>query len=386
MGSQENDAGDRQHTIWRSAVACLMALLLLVVGLNVYKYWPSGERSVAETIEPEEVTLNTRPTPTSTSEPGPASPQTLSIVLTDNRITINGSAPNPEIAEQMSSFPVGLYKDAASASFRLGVAELPAWLGSYPDVIRQLGTFSDAKLEIDENGTRLTGEVPNQRDLDRMERILSGTNGFPSLETTVQISGRQTAEVDVLPTAQQVNVGGVVPSQATKDLLVNSVESAYEVEVVDTITINPNVANQLNLVRFADDIVSLSAFKNQRISFDLGQTYSFISRELNFAPGESQLTPESSAALTDLPAFLTRTGLDVRIIGHTDDVGDKQVNTLLSIDRAKSVAALLLEADVESDQIIVIGRGERGSTDGATTDEERAGDRSVDIQIGTVIY
>ncbi len=363
-----------------------MALLLLVVGLNVYKYWPSGERSVAETIEPEEVTLNTRPTPTSTSEPGPASPQTLSIVLTDNRITINGSAPNPEIAEQMSSFPVGLYKDAASASFRLGVAELPAWLGSYPDVIRQLGTFSDAKLEIDENGTRLTGEVPNQRDLDRMERILSGTNGFPSLETTVQISGRQTAEVDVLPTAQQVNVGGVVPSQATKDLLVNSVESAYEVEVVDTITINPNVANQLNLVRFADDIVSLSAFKNQRISFDLGQTYSFISRELNFAPGESQLTPESSAALTDLPAFLTRTGLDVRIIGHTDDVGDKQVNTLLSIDRAKSVAALLLEADVESDQIIVIGRGERGSTDGATTDEERAGDRSVDIQIGTVIY
>lgn len=86
-----------------------------------------------------------------------------------------------------------------------------------------------------------------------------------------------------------------------------------------------------------------------------------LSYYLYFEGGTATLTPESK---TDVPKIIEeiirrRPAVDISIIGHTDTVGDDQLNAKLSLERAKSVAALFLEAVPDVSKVKVDSHGEK---------------------------
>ncbi len=79
---------------------------------------------------------------------------------------------------------------------------------------------------------------------------------------------------------------------------------------------------------------------------------------LPFVQSDSSLTAAARATLDSLTDFIkTRTDLTIRLLGHTDNVGDFDKNILLSQQRATIVAAYLLDKGVEGSRIAVQGYG-----------------------------
>lgn len=80
---------------------------------------------------------------------------------------------------------------------------------------------------------------------------------------------------------------------------------------------------------------------------------------LYFLEGGTRLTQASSA---DIPKIIAEIGNrpapDISIIGHTDTVGGNRDNARLSLERAKSIAALL-KARLDVDKVIVESHGEK---------------------------
>ena len=54
-----------------------------------------------------------------------------------------------------------------------------------------------------------------------------------------------------------------------------------------------------------------------------------------------------------------RKGAEFFVVGHTDTAGAMLANDALSLQRAKSVAALLISKGVQDNSIEAVGRGER---------------------------
>jgi len=73
--------------------------------------------------------------------------------------------------------------------------------------------------------------------------------------------------------------------------------------------------------------------------------------------------------------------LTVRVIGHTDDVGDPQYNLTLSARRAESVHDALVSLGVEAHRLSHEGRGDAEPIVPNTSPEGRAVNRRVDLLI-----
>jgi OOP family OmpA-OmpF porin len=81
---------------------------------------------------------------------------------------------------------------------------------------------------------------------------------------------------------------------------------------------------------------------------------------LNFLPGTSDLTPESTAALeTVLAAARARSGGEIVVVGHTDRQGATDANDALSLRRANAIRDLLVTKGFLGERIEPVGRGER---------------------------
>ncbi|MCC3152528.1 OmpA family protein [Hymenobacter sp. BT770] len=78
-----------------------------------------------------------------------------------------------------------------------------------------------------------------------------------------------------------------------------------------------------------------------------------------FKVGTPELLPEGRPALDQLAAELkARPTLRIRVVGHTDRVGEHEKNQLLSEQRAAAVKDYLVQAGVAADRISTIGYGD----------------------------
>ena len=81
---------------------------------------------------------------------------------------------------------------------------------------------------------------------------------------------------------------------------------------------------------------------------------------LNFLPGTSTLTPESTAQLDSvITAARARSGGEIVVVGHTDRQGAADANDTLSLRRANAIRDLLVEKGFRGDLVAPVGRGER---------------------------
>lgn len=123
-------------------------------------------------------------------------------------------------------------------------------------------------------------------------------------------------------------------------------------------------------VETVTDSNNLQAIK---VTFDSG---------ILFATGKSNLSYASKQALAEFAASLKSTPeTDVKIYGHTDNTGSREINVKLSNERAESVAKYLIENGVSGDRLETEGRAYDEPVASNDTAEGRAQNRRVEIYI-----
>jgi outer membrane protein OmpA-like peptidoglycan-associated protein len=81
---------------------------------------------------------------------------------------------------------------------------------------------------------------------------------------------------------------------------------------------------------------------------------------LYFQTGTDELTDESKLELAKMLDELKKRPVpDIAVIGHTDTVGERETNDLLSAQRAERVKGFLVEIGIPAGRIQTAGRGER---------------------------
>ncbi|OCZ70268.1 OmpA family protein [Acinetobacter pittii] len=107
-----------------------------------------------------------------------------------------------------------------------------------------------------------------------------------------------------------------------------------------------------------------------------------LPERLLFDFNNAQLKQSHEAELVRLANQLNKYDLNkLKIVGHTDDVGDATYNQKLSEERAQSVANLFLTRGFKKENIYVIGRGSMQPYVPNTTNENRAINRRVAIVV-----
>ena len=113
-----------------------------------------------------------------------------------------------------------------------------------------------------------------------------------------------------------------------------------------------------------------------------------VSEKVTFAAdaffdfNKSVLKPEAKAKLDDLVSKTSGINLEVIIaVGHTDSKGTDAYNQKLSVARSEAVKAYLVSKGVEPNRVYTEGKGEKQPVADNKTDEGRAKNRRVEIEV-----
>jgi outer membrane protein OmpA-like peptidoglycan-associated protein len=107
-----------------------------------------------------------------------------------------------------------------------------------------------------------------------------------------------------------------------------------------------------------------------------------LSFYLYFEGGTSTLTAESMADVPNIIAEISkRPGVDISIIGHTDTVGEEQNNARLSLERAKSVAALFKDAMPDAEKVTIDSHGEKNLLVATPDETDEPKNRRVEVMV-----
>lgn len=104
---------------------------------------------------------------------------------------------------------------------------------------------------------------------------------------------------------------------------------------------------------------------------------------LEFNTGSAELSATSAAMLRGVPNLLNGCpdGVRVHVAGHTDNVGDPNMNLRLSRRRAATVVDVLVNAGVAADQVVSHGYGETKPLGDNASDEGRSQNRRIDLAL-----
>jgi outer membrane protein OmpA-like peptidoglycan-associated protein len=101
-----------------------------------------------------------------------------------------------------------------------------------------------------------------------------------------------------------------------------------------------------------------------------------------FETAKFDLKPESKVELDKLVAFLKfNKTLRIQLSGHTDNVGDKKMNQLLSQNRAKAVYDYLVANTIDANRLTFVGYGDTKPKVKNDSDENRAINRRTEFKV-----
>ena len=101
-----------------------------------------------------------------------------------------------------------------------------------------------------------------------------------------------------------------------------------------------------------------------------------------FDSGKSILKTESYPELDRLIKVMKENqGMNIQVVGHTDDVGDDDANLKLSIDRAMAVEKYLVEKGMKNTRVMSTGYGESKPIAPNETEEGKQQNRRVEFKI-----
>lgn len=106
---------------------------------------------------------------------------------------------------------------------------------------------------------------------------------------------------------------------------------------------------------------------------------------VTFDTNSSTLKPIGTQTLTSVALVLKEYNKTaINIVGHTDSTGSNAVNQTLSLNRANSVANLLIQQGISANRMYAYGAGSSQPIASNTTDTGRAQNRRVEITLSPI--
>lgn len=106
----------------------------------------------------------------------------------------------------------------------------------------------------------------------------------------------------------------------------------------------------------------------------------FVLEGVNFESGKATITPDSYISLMKVVDIMeTFTEATFEIVGHTDNVGNKDKNKQLSADRAAAVKNFLVEKGINESRMVTDGMGDTKPVASNKTPEGRAQNRRIEF-------
>jgi len=155
------------------------------------------------------------------------------------------------------------------------------------------------------------------------------------------------------------------------------------------ITLRGEVANEAQRQQIASDIATslnptytvnnglrVSAAEQNLLDAALAK------RIIEFESGKATLADSGKVILDEMAAALHKVkGKQVEVIGHTDNLGQRESNLALSHARAQTVRSYLAEKGVSQDMVLVSGQGPDRPVAENTTAEGRARNRRIEFRV-----
>lgn len=236
-----------------------------------------------------------------------------------------------------------------------------------------------------------------------------------------------TAIAQQAPTQRPVVAEGVVADQATKARILEKLHSVYgqdrivdriQVEAIATppnwgeyvagmitpglqrvsagqleingqsVRISGQVGNEQQRQQVASDL-SLASNTAYTVTnaLKLGASdqsvldQTLANRIIEFRSGSAQLTPLGASILDEMVAKMAQMQARFLIVGHTDDVGNRESNLALSRARALAVKNYLVAKGIAAQRMDVLGKGPDEPVVGNDTDQGRARNRRIEFKI-----
>jgi outer membrane protein OmpA-like peptidoglycan-associated protein len=118
------------------------------------------------------------------------------------------------------------------------------------------------------------------------------------------------------------------------------------------------------------------------LPYPFGKKRKITLRNIYFERSESEVLPQSFTELGKLVQVLIDVpSLYIRVEGHSDNVGDKQLLLELSEDRAQAIKDYLVEKGIDPVRIETVGFGDAYPLNDNATENERKRNRRVEIQV-----
>lgn len=225
--------------------------------------------------------------------------------------------------------------------------------------------------------------------------VASGT--VPDEAARAAILGKLRDLYGAANVTDRLEVGGVVPppnwTEHMTKLLSANLQQVHkgQMQVNGTqVAIKGNVANEalrqhvvsematsLNPTYTVDNGLVVASGSAQTV---LDKTLS--NRVVEFESGSATLTPVGRVILDEMAAAIKQIGTPkVQVIGHTDSVGNRLANVGLSLARANSVRAYLIEKGIPADSLSAVGSGPDHPVMTNDTLEGRAKNRRIEFRL-----
>lgn len=250
---------------------------------------------------------------------------------------------------------------------------------------------------------------------------------LPLLLAAVPLAAQNSPAAAQAATERPVVIEGVVPDQATKAKLLNNLRAVYGAErvvdriQVETIATPPNwgdyVAGMINpglkrvspgklevngqAVRITGEVGNEALRQQVASDLSLASNTSYTvtnalkvgsqqnvldqtlaNRIIEFQSGSARLTPFGMSILDEMVAKMAQMP-DSRflIIGHTDNVGQRESNLALSHARALSVKNYMVSKGIPGSHMDVVGKGPDEPVADNTSNDGRARNRRIEFKI-----
>jgi len=173
------------------------------------------------------------------------------------------------------------------------------------------------------------------------------------------------------PNLKQVHKGQLQVSGTQVALKGNVANEALRQQVVS------EIATSLNPTYSIDNGLIVAGGEAQGI---LDKTLS--NRVVEFESGAATLTPVGRAILDEMAGAIKQIGAPkIQLIGHTDSQGNRQANVALSLARANTVRAYLIDKGIPAETLSASGSGPDQPVASNDTVEGRAKNRRIEFRL-----
>lgn len=237
----------------------------------------------------------------------------------------------------------------------------PTWEGGDGAQRSDSALAADSLAALRADSLRLTSEraaADSAKAQAARDSVASAAKADSLRAAQAELDRRQTALRDSLTTAAR---NDSLRTAALRDSLRLTRDRVRRAALRDS----------LERVALRDSLRALVATKNTRVTL----------RGVNFEVNKAVLLPESRDILGDVAQSLAANpGVTVEVAGHTDNTGRRELNDSLSLARAESVKAFLVERGVDAGRMEVHGYAWDQPVASNKTSSGRAQNRRVELR------